>query len=813
MFPYTLQQLQDIFKAQLFGNSRQLIEQIWIDSRNIVEGKNGIFFALKGAQLDGHRFVEAAYEKGIRNFVVTHLPEVSMNANFLVVENTLVALQQWASFHRALFHYPVIGITGSNGKTIVKEWLYQLLYKKIKLIRSPKSYNSQIGVPLSILEMMPEIDLSIIELGISQPGEMEKIARIVRPDIALITNVGEAHAHFFENRSQHIKEKLKIAKESNIIIYPKDDADIERWITTEYSDKKLISFGISELAQVRLLEISNGELQLEVNSKKIHFPFQYSDRAAISNLLSCVAVLTALNWDISEFFHEISNLIPVEMRLEIKDGDENMVIINDSFNSDLSSIPIALNVLNQQTKPLKTLVITDVLQNRLHGEQLYTEVANWVNAYDIQKVYLIGEEIVNYKNKFKNFNASFPATQDFLERFSASDFVGEALLLKGARKFELEKISKKFESKSHDTILEVNLQNLLENVNYFRSRLQPETKLMCMVKAFGYGTGGFEIAQALEAHRVDYLGVAYADEGADLRKKGIRTPIMVMNPEQSSYDTIIDHNLEAEIYSLRVLDKLTQKLIDKQVKTSFPIHIKLNTGMNRLGFKPKEISELIQRLADNPYVSVKSIFSHLATSDNMADQSFVHQQFSVYNEMYERISFNLGYQPLRHILNTSGILNFPEYQMDMVRLGIGMYGVASNEVHKKHLKTVVTFKTVISQITELEPGESVSYGRTFQAEKPIKLATLPVGYADGIKRSQSNMGEVSIHGKTAKIVGTVCMDMIMVDVSHINCQEGDEVIIFGENPDLESVAEKCNTISYEILTSVSSRVKRVYLRE
>ena len=813
MFPYSLQQLASIMNARLSGSTNHDVRHIWIDTRHIVHSENGIFFALKGAQLDGHDFLESAYQKGIRNFVVSEVTEPLPDAGYLLVENPLKALQTWAAYHRKQFDYPVVGITGSNGKTIVKEWVYQLLYQKIKLIRSPKSYNSQIGVALSVLEMIPGIDLSILELGISKPGEMKNLAGIANPDIAVITNVGEAHAQFFTDRKEQIKEKIKIASNTEIIIFPNEDTELKSALYNAYPNRKFISFGKSESADIQLVEAVNGFLRIKASGNEIEFPFEFTDEASVANALCCLAVLSALNFDLNEFTEEFKHIVPVEMRLEILNGEENTVIINDAFNSDLSSVPIALNVLNQQTKPHKTLILTDILQNRQKGEELYSEVAGWVNAYDIQKVILIGDEIQQYSDKFRNFKHAFRTTAEFLQHFRPSDFAGEAILLKGARRFKLEQISKKFESKSHDTILEVNLQHLLENVNYFRSLLSPKTKLMCMVKAFGYGTGGFEIAQALESHNVDYLGVAYADEGAELRRKGIKAPIMVMNPEQNSYDTLIDYQLEAEIYSFRMLDKFTAKLNEKEIQMAYPVHLKLNTGMNRLGFKPDQISELIQRLADNPYVRVRSVFSHLATSDMPSQSEFVRQQFQTFEEMNDKIAFNLGFQPLRHILNSSGILNYPEYQMDMVRLGIGMYGIANGSEHKKHLKNVVTFKTVISQITDLKEGETVSYGRTFRADKPIRIATLPVGYADGIKRMLGNRGEVAVNGKIARMVGTVCMDMIMVDVTDIVCNEGDEVIIFGEFPTLESFAEKADTISYEILTSISSRVKRVYLKE
>lgn len=812
MHTYTLQELSNILKAELKGDPQQKVENIWIDSRRIVNAPNAVFFALKGAQLDGHDFIQSAYNKGVRSFVVKEIPMNLEGANFLIVSDPLTSLQNWAKFHREKFDYQIVGISGSNGKTIVKEWLYQLLYQKINLIRSPKSFNSQIGVPLSVLEMMPGIDLAIFELGISKPDEMMHISEIVKPNIAVITNIGEAHSEFFQTRNQHIQEKIKIAERANKIIFSSDDEALFRIIQEKYPDKIYLTFGSNAQADVRLLE-ANNPLKIQFENRVYEIPFHFKDAASINNALICFAVLTQLDVDLDGILPDFKKLSPVEMRLEILEGSHDMEIINDSFNSDLSSIPIALNVLNHQNKPNKTLIITDVLQNRQKGSELYQEVANWVNAYPIQKVILIGQEIPEYKNLFNHFHSSFQNTEAFLSHFKASDFRGEALLLKGARKFELDRISRRFEKKSHDTILEVNLQNLIENVNYFRSKLEPKTKLMAMVKAFGYGAGGFDISQALTNQNIDYLGVAYADEGAELRQNGIRTPILVMNPEQSSYYSIIDSQLEPEIYSLRVLNKFTDHLIDRKIQKTYPIHLKLNTGMNRLGFKSEDLSELIKQLADNHYVKVQSVFSHLATSDDTHNKEFVHQQVKAFEVMYEKLSLNLGYFPLRHMLNSAGILNFPEYQMDMVRLGIGMFGIADDE-HQKHLKNVITFKTVISQITPLKVGETVSYGRSFIAKNPTKIATLSVGYADGVRRNWSHGNvEVNIGGKLAPIVGNVCMDMMMVDVTDIDCEEGDEVIIFGENPSVEEIAMKSQTISYEILTSVSSRVKRVYLKE
>lgn len=818
MNSYKLTEVAKIINAKIIGNENAIISQIWIDSRKIVANNNGVFIALGGSQKNGHDYLEDAYNKGVRIFIVENneLPNFN-NASFLLVENSLKSLQTLAKYHRERFKYPIIAITGSNGKTVLKELLSQVLPDYYAVVRSPKSYNSQIGVPLSVMKMTDNDTLGLFEVGISQPDEMQKLERIVQPNIGVLTNVGSAHSAFFENRKVHIQEKLKLFKNCAIIIIPNDN-DIVQLAEKQFKSTEIITFGKTDKADIKLISTTKHEkgtnltIGLESQEYKVQIPFD--DEASISNTLSCIAVLNALKISLNKVLPKFKKIHGVEMRLEIKKGNNNTTIINDAFNSDLSSIPIALNALNQQSKQKKTLIISDVLENKLSNENLYNQVAEWVNAYPIQRVILVGKNILSFKHKFSHFFLGFSSTQDLLNKIDGINFNDEAILIKGARTFNLEKVSKKLELKTHDTVLEVNLQHLLENVNYFRSKLNPKTKLMCMVKAFGYGTGGFEVAEALSANGVDYLGVAYADEGAKIRQKGIETPIMVMNPELGSYEKIIKNNLEPEIYSLRVLNLFTEELIKQKINTSYPIHLKLNTGMNRLGFSEHQIHDLITELADNPYVKVVSIFSHLATSDIPEEKSFSEQQIELFDKMYSQIAFNLGYEPIRHILNSAGILNFPKHQSEMVRLGIGMYGVSPNKIDDKFLKNVVYFKTVISQISLLKEGETVGYGRSYKAKNSTKIATLPVGYADGIRRVLGNEnGNVCINGQLVPIIGTICMDMIMVDVTYIDCKEGDEVVIFGDKPTLKDVAKQSGTITYEILTSISSRVKRVYLLE
>lgn len=814
MQTYFSRNLAQKLEAKHLGDSNIAIDKIWVDSRQITRGEGAIFVALQGAQ-DGHQFVEDAYQKGVRVFLVQKVENQQKDAVYLVVSDVLKALQKWAKIHREQFSYSVIGITGSNGKTIIKEWLYQILHQQFHIIRSPKSYNSQIGVPLSVLEMEAHHNLAIFEIGISEPGEMSVLEEIVQPGIGLLTNIGDAHTAFFESKTQHIQEKLKLFRGVEILICPQQEdilAELQK-----SKPKMFCTFGASKKSNFRLVSAQSDknstDISVEIGSQKKHFQIPFSDEVSIVNSLAVYAICQLLPINIDEVLPHFSRLKAVEMRMEIKEGIHQSLIINDCFNADLVSVPKALSLLHQQNQQHKTLILSGIQQTQKRGKALYQEVAEMVNAYDFDQLILIGKEIGKYADLFELKSIKYADATDFLADLDPINIQGHAILIKGARKYQLERISERLEKQSHETVLEVNLEYLIENVNYFKQLLQPQTQLMCMVKASGYGTGKVDIAQTLVPHYADYLGVAYADEGVELRNAGINTPIMVMNPEQNSYGAIIRHELEPEIYSLRILDLFLDKLKSFPDKSPYPVHIKLNTGMNRLGFKKEHLARLIEKLNQNPQLKVKSIFSHLSVSDVSEERDFTLTQIKKYQEMYAEISEGIGAKPIRHILNSSGILNYTDYQMDMVRIGIGMYGQTTDEKHQKYLKDVVTFKTVISQINELEKGESISYGRRFKADKNIRVATLPVGYADGVKRALSNgVGEVSIRGKRATILGSICMDMMMVDISDIDCEEGDEVVLFGEELSIKEVANWAQTITYEILTSIAPRVKRVYLR-
>lgn len=818
MNPYNTEELANIISAEITGNPLGRIEEIYFDSRTIYQPQNGVFFDFGKNPKNANSNIQDAHKKGIRIFVVAQVDEVLPEATYLEVNSPLIALQNWAKFHRTQFRLPLIGITGSNGKTIVKEWLNQLLWKDFSIVRSPKSYNSQIGVPLSVLQMNPENTLGIFEAGISQPGEMETLEAIIQPEIGVLTHISSAHLENFDSKEEIIREKLNLFRKTKILIYNSDHELVKNIIQEIYPDKEFFTFGKKTENTVRMIsmvERPNGkEIKIEFKEKEYSFKIPFHDEASVENVLTVLTTIAALGRDLENYLPQTQNLLPIEMRLEIKEAIRDSILINDSFNSDLHSVKVALDVLAQQPFPRKSLVLTDVLQSSLNKDELYKKVSDLVNSYQIDDLVLIGEFIPKYKNLFKTPARTFENTEAFLKELSIQNVHNEAILLKGARPFQLEKISAFLEKKSHDTVLEINLKALIDNVKYFKSKLNPDTKLMAMIKANSYGAGSFEIAQTLEHHQVDYLGAAYADEGVELRKAGITLPIMVMNPEQSSYSSIIDYKLEPEIYSLRVLDLFVQTLKEKSITEPYPVHLKIDSGMNRLGFRAEQIEDLIQKLKSEKSVSVKSIFTHLATADVPEEKQFAQNQFKIFDEVYNQLSSELNIKPIKHALNSPGIIHFPEHQYDAVRLGIGMYGISDDAETQKQLKNVVRFKTVISRISEIETGETVSYGRKFKAEKKTKIATLPVGYADGIRRSLGNgVGKVNIHGNLVPIVGTICMDMLMLNVTDCACKEGDEVIIFGESPTISEVAEQMGTIPYEVLTSISSRVKRVYYKE
>jgi len=800
--------------AEFLGNNPDSkIDNISIDSRSLQNNTSTLFFALVGPNNDAHIYLEELIEKGVQNFVVAHVPEnLKGRANFLKVKNTTESLQKFAVFYRNLYSFPVIGITGSNGKTIVKEWLNFLLSPDYNIIRSPKSYNSQIGVPLSVISINEKHNLGIFEAGISTVNEMQKLEPIIKPTIGLLTNIGSAHDEGFANLGEKIKEKLKLFPNVDVLIYNKNktiDAFIKNLKTFTWSckDKEADVFiSKKQILDKTLLHIDFGNHHFEIK-----IPFQ--DDASIENAIQCMMVLLHFGYDHKTIENRMELLFPVEMRLKVKNGINNSTLIDDSYSSDFQSLKIALDFLeSQKHHKKKTLILSDIFQSGLDKEELYAKVSQLIISNKINRVIGIGSTISEFKNKFLN-SITFKNTEEFISAFDNLSFGNETILIKGARTFEFEKIVALLEEKTHETVLEINLNAISHNLNFFKSKLNPETRLMVMVKAFGYGNGGFEIAKLLEHHKVDYLGVAFADEGISLKTAGINTPIMVLNPENTSFPAIIQHQLEPEIYSIKGLNAFL-KIAEQKKLHHYPIHIKLDTGMHRLGFESENLDELIETLRNNNNVRVKSILSHMATSDDLDHKDFALSQIELFEELSSELMDALQIKPIRHILNTSGISNFPGAQYDMVRLGIGLYGISNDAEEQHYLENVGTLKSIISQIRTIDNGESVGYGRRFRASKTTKIATIPIGYADGISRSWGNgLGFVTINNQKAPIAGSICMDMLMVDCSEINCKEGDQVIIFGENPTVNLIAEKTHTIPYEILTSISQRVKRVFYRE
>lgn len=801
------------------------IKELAIDSRKVVLPGQSLFFAIKGDRHDGHHFIEQLYEKGVRAFVVSSdyvASDKLDDAFFIKVENPLAALQTVAGAKRAQYNYPVIGITGSNGKTIVKEWLYQLLDLSYKIIRSPKSYNSQVGVPLSVWRMKSENDLAIIEAGISMPGEMIKLERIIRPTIGIFTNLGQAHDENFSGANQKAREKLDLFQNVETLIYCKDYLIIQEELE-HYpfaSKPKLFSWSRRSNADLQIGRVEKKDGQTEIqgiyqhNFIRIRIPF--TDEASIENAIHCWATLLLLGLENETIAKRMEQLAPVAMRLELKQGINNCSVINDSYNSDLQSISIALDFLQQQHQhPKRTLILSDILQTGRSDEELYAEVSQLVREKRVDRLIGIGKHISGQAAVFTLESEFYPTTQDFLDAYQHDKFFNETILLKGARSFGFEAINSILQHKTHQTVLEIDLGAMVHNLNLIRSLLKPETKLMAMVKAFGYGSGSFEIANVLQFHHVDYLAVAYADEGIELRKAGISLPIMVISPEEQSFDAMIQYGLEPEIFSVRSL-QLLENAIKRKGTLDAPlrIHIKLNTGMNRLGFSEKDINGLVVRIKNNSQLRLASVFSHLAASENQAEDAFSREQITRFEQMSTQILAHFSYPVLRHICNSFGIIRFPDAQYEMVRLGIGLYGVAPESPITDKLRNVSTLRTTISQIHELKAGDTIGYGRTEKVVAEMRSATLPIGYADGLSRKNGNrQGSVLINGHHAPIVGNVCMDMCMVDVTGIPCKEGDDVVVFGEDYSIEEFAKNSETIPYEVLTNVSGRVKRVYFQE
>ncbi len=800
------------------------VEIKWLltDSRNLTFPDESIFFAIVTHRNDGHKYVEELYNRGLRYFVVSkNFQDFDKlhDAVFLQVSNTLDALQAVAAAHRSMFNLPVLGITGSNGKTIVKEWLYQLLQYQYNVVRSPRSYNSQIGVPLSVWALNSEAQIGIFEAGISLPGEMIKLEKIILPTIGIFTNLGDAHQENFVSLKQKCEEKLMLFRNTDLLIYNSDNKLIDITVSQSGTKAEKFTWGKGSQTKVRVLTVDKTNdstyVKIRFATSEFQIKIPFSDDASYENIMHCVALMLYLGFEYDTIASLIAKLEPVAMRLEVKDGMRNCMIINDSYNSDLNSLLIALDFLNRQAtvKSLsRTIILSDILQSGHKPADLYASVANLLNQKSIDRIIGIGHNISQFSELFTGVEKSFyDKTEDFLQSFSALDFQNEAILLKGSRNFHFEDISSRIEMLSHETTLEVNLNALVENLNVFRAGLKPETKIMGMVKAFAYGSGSVEVARTLQHHQCNFLAVAVADEGAELRREGIRIPIVVMNPEKASFGMIFENKLEPEIYSFRLLDSFMKAAAQNGI-TNYPVHIKIDSGMHRLGFEATDIDKLIEILKHQQHVKVRSIFSHLAGADSPTLDYFTHQQAKIFDESSSRLMQAFNHKIFRHLLNSAGAERFPEYQFDMVRLGIGLYGVNANTGFK--LKQVCSLKTVILQIKKLPANETVGYNRNGKLAKDTSVAVLPLGYADGFDRHLGNgKGEVFIRGKNVKVIGNVSMDLITVDVTGLDVEEGEQVEIFGNNITISEIAAKLDTIPYEILTAVSRRVKRIYYQE
>lgn len=808
------------------GPADLVVRDVIIDSRQLITAESCMFFALVSSRNDGHKYIRSLYNKGMRAFVISHerVDWKSMDqAAFIQVDNSLEALQTLAAWHRRQFEIPVLGITGSNGKTIIKEWLFQLLSPDRTIIRSPKSYNSQIGVPLSVWQMDKQHQLAIFEAGISEPDEMEKLQQIIKPTIGLFTNIGQAHSENFIQTNQKVGEKLKLFTKVETLIYCADHADIQSVIIRSEILRSVKSFTWSKKmpADLQLTKLEKSELQTKIyalykgNEYEVEIPFV--DEASIENALHCWAAMLVLGYNHEIIKKRMLQLAPIAMRLELKSGINNCTIINDSYNSDVNSLVIALDFMAQQKQhPHKTLILSDILQSGRNEVDLYTYIAKLIEAKEIDTLIGIGPAISRQSERFSGNKLFFQSTADFLNHYPFAAFSNQTILLKGARIFEFEQISKQLQEKAHETVLEINLNHMVHNLNFYRSRIDASIKLMAMVKAFSYGSGSFEVANVLQFHRLDYLAVAYADEGVELRKAGVNLPIMVMSPEENSFDAMIKYQLEPEVFSFRILDLLEETIARTALPPNKPvrIHLKLDTGMHRLGFCPDQLDALISKLQANPMLRIQSVFSHLAASDKPHFDDFTREQLAKFELLSNKILKAFSYPISRHILNTSGIIRFPEASYDMVRLGIGLYGVPANTAEEEGLVPVITLKSTISQIKMLKPGDSVGYNRSTFVEKPTRMGVVPVGYADGLPRRLGNRnGYLWVNGQKAALLGDVCMDMCMIDLSDSDAVEGDSVVVFDDAIKLKQLAAAAETIPYEILTRISRRVKRVYFHE
>ena len=821
---YSIEKVTTLIGARRYGNSEGLVSWLLTDSRSLCFPEETLFFALKTQRNDGHRYIQDLYNRGVRQFVVEQVPEhyetLYPEANFLRVPHTLAALQRLAERHRDEFDLPIVGITGSNGKTMVKEWLYQLMLPSQRIVRSPRSYNSQIGVPLSVWLLNEQTEVGIFEAGISQPGEMMALRDIIQPTIGVLTTLGAAHQENFRSMEEKCMEKLELMHDTEAMVYCSDNDIVSRCIRRmNYKGEKISWSTCDEQASffVKSTKPSKSRLSTTITyiwkEEENTFEIPFIDEASIENSITCAAVALKLGLTPGELADRMPKLEPVAMRLEVKEGQRGCILINDSYNSDINSLDIALDFMSRREGKNRTLILSDIFQTGVSASELYAQVSELATKRGITKFIGIGPELTAQADKIQIADKQFFAdVNHFLSSEAFAALRDELILLKGARPFGFDLITEQLEQKVHETILEVNLNAVVENLNYYRSFMKPETKMVCMIKADAYGAGAVEIAKTLQDHRVDYLAVAVADEGVTLRKAGITANIMIMNPEMTAFKTMFDYDLEPEVYSFRLLDALI-KAARKEGITGWPVHIKLDTGMHRLGFDPEQdMDELIDRLTHQQAVIPRSVFSHFVGSDSDDFDNFSTLQFKRFEIGSKKLQDAFSHKILRHIDNSAGIEHFPDRQMDMCRLGLGLYGVDPRD--NRILHTVSTLKTTILQMRQVPKTDTVGYSRKGKLTRDSVIAAIPIGYADGLNRHLGNRNcYCLVNGQKAEYVGNICMDVALIDVTDIPCVEGDQVEIFGENLPVTVLSDVLQTIPYEVLTGISNRVKRVYFQD
>ena len=830
---YNLKEIAEVTGAQIVipGKTTDVNERKinWLltDSRSLCFPAETLFFALKTQRNDGHRYIEELYQRGVKNFVVDHTEglEQLQQACFLKVDNTLDALQALACHHRSRFNIPVVAITGSNGKTTVKEWLYQLLSPDYHVCRSPRSYNSQVGVPLSLWLIDRHTDIAIIEAGISKPGEMERLNRIVKPTIGVITNVGQAHQENFLSLQIKCTEKMNLFKGCQTAVLNLSNSTIFQCASTLPENMRKLTWNNASGADTETTDVLIRDISKDHKRATVRFSYKnevgqftipFIDDAAIENSITCFTTCLSLNMPVETICQRLQRLEPVAMRMEVKDGVNGCTIINDTYNSDIHSLDIALDFMSRRpdTKEQKrTLILSDILQSGESSRSLYSRVAQMAQNRGIEKIIGVGEKISQCADYFpmqeKHF---FRTTADLLASNIFRDLKNEFILLKGARQFRFDKLSDLLTLKVHQTILEINLNAMVDNLNYYRQFKRPETKMVCMVKASAYGIGSVEASKTLQDHGVDYLAVAVADEGAELRNAGITANIMVMNPEMTSFKMLFDYRLEPEVFNFDILEALIRSA-EKEGITNFPIHIKIDTGMHRLGFNAlTDMDRLIDRLQRQSALVPCSVFSHFVGSDSDGFDDFSHHQFELFDKASTQLQSVYGHHIIRHICNSAGIEHFPQYHLDMVRLGLGLYGI--NPRTNEMIHNVCTLKTTILQIRDVPEGDSIGYSRKTFVNRPSRVAAIPIGYADGLNRKLGNRNcYCLVNGKRAPYLGNICMDVCMIDVTDIDCKEGDHAVIFGDDLPVTVLSDVLDTIPYEVLTGISTRVQRVYVQE